>query len=119
MPLPAYPQELENRTWQKKKSKLAGETGIGARLEALEAAYKHIRADLFVTLENARSMAELEHTIEGTEPEMPKVQAAAKAFREFALHAPRKAAELSKNKLIPKDTLRLVEQLGRVAEDFD
>jgi hypothetical protein len=119
MPLPQFPLELENKTWQRKTNKQAGETGIGAKLDELAASYKRINLDAFTSLENARSQGELEQWTPRGDAEFAKVQATAKAVREFSLFAPRKAAELSKTKTFPKDTLKLIEQLARVAETFD
>ncbi len=124
MPLPPFPSELENRTWQTKKSKSAGaadigETGIGEKLEELAAVFRRIDADTFESLEKARSVADLEEWAPRGDDEMARVRAATKAIREFAQFAPRRAAELRKTKLFPKDTLKLIEQMGDIAEEFD
>lgn len=124
MPLPQFPPELENRTWQTKKSKSAGdndigETGIGEQLDELAAVFKRIDADTFASLEDARSLADLEQWAPRGDDEMTKVRAATKAIRDFAQFAERKAAELRKTKRVPKDTLKLIEQMGEVAEAFD
>src|SRR5262245_48107484 len=108
MPLPQFPPELENRTWQTKTSKSAGatdigKTGIAAKLEELAAVFKRIDAGTFASLEDARSLAELEQWAPRGDVEMAKVRTATKTMRDFAQFVERKAAELRKTKLFPKD----------------
>ncbi len=119
MPLPAFPTELEKKTWLKKKNKLAGDTGMGEKLDELAGVFRQINPDFFTALESAQQPIELNRLGQHADSELLKINAVAKRFRDYSLFAAKKVAELSKQTDFPKETLKLIEHMADIAESYD
>jgi hypothetical protein len=126
MPLakPEYPKVLTADNWNKKKgliAKAAGKTGIGEALTALEKLFGEVEWQKFEFLEyvtRAPSAERLERCKTDAEAAYHNV----KKVIDQALFCERQAEQVerkfSTNKLIPKDTIVLLEHIADLAKKF-
>jgi hypothetical protein len=121
MALPTFPNELTSNHWDKKKNATAGSTGIGEKLKELSEKFGTIRTSIRTLdeLETAQRQDDLQRLKDQSDGQANDVEAFLKKLRDFTMFASKKGAELSKKKLFPKDTLKLLDRITKKAESFD
>ncbi len=122
MAQPAWPALLTNKDWQKKKgiiAKIAGETGIGAALNAGEAAFKKIdwkKMDATTIMPAERDVDNIEAKQKEAAAHYSSVIEPARAkLRDIRDAAASTASEWRKNKAIPSSAVKAVEAIGASA----
>jgi ADP-ribosyltransferase exoenzyme len=112
MPFIAYPSSLENKAWQKAKSALAGETGVGDKLEELKKAHDEIENAAFEPTNGFKSKQEFDDWKKVVDPQLVKAAKLQKLLVAFSQFATGKAGELKKKKTCPSKTRELVEKMS-------
>jgi hypothetical protein len=117
----AYPPELTDPVWKKKKSITAGETGIGAELRKLKTAYDNIDWEAFEKLDDFDGLDELKKAKGKADSELSKVTALTKALTKFKDFAARKATEMKSptNAGTKKLLIAMSVQAKSLADDWD
>lgn len=122
MGLPEIPDILKDANWQKEKGKFAkvfgGETGIGAQMNKLKAAYGKLDLAKTNVAMAYKNLEEVDKAIATCKAELRKtddVRKEAYALRDLARKV---AADFKKNKLIPGATSLHLENVAKVADAF-
>ncbi len=105
-----YPEILTNKNWQKMKgaiAKMAGETGVGKAMDAVEAAWKRVPWALFDPEKawagvGVKKLDDYYDAFKKAKDRFPEVEKVRKALFDLEKLAEKTAADWAKNKLIPK-----------------
>lgn len=125
--IPAYPDELTNAAWQKKKgilAKIAGETGIGDMLKELVKEYGHIDWEKFKLATAAkgqgakRTKQDVKDAYDDAIVECKKVFPLQVSARNVEKKADALAIDWKKNKAIPASSVKAAVELSGVAKAF-
>lgn len=121
--LKSYPAVLTDKDWQNKKgviAKAAGETGVGAALNAAEKAYGAVDWSLFSADSiKGRSRDVIEGAFKKAQAEYKKVEVFRKALQDVAATAGRAAAGFKKNKFIPSSATKAAAAIESAAKSMD
>ena len=125
--IPAYPDDLTNTTWQKKKgilAKIAGETGIGDLLKTLAAEYGHVDWQKFKLSIAAkgqgakRTKEDVKDAFEAAKVEGKKLIPLLASVRDVERKAEKLVVEWKKNKMIPASSVKVLTELAEAAKLF-
>lgn len=121
--LKSYPAVLTNKDWQNKKgviAKAAGETGVGAALDAAERAYGNVDWSLFsANTIKGTSREAIEGAFKKAQAEYKSVEVLRKALQQAATVAGRAAASFKKNKFIPSSAAKAAAAVESAAKSMD
>ncbi|MFO0820429.1 MAG: hypothetical protein U1A77_20955 [Pirellulales bacterium] len=112
----AYPTELTNAVWQKKKSVTAGKTGIGEELKKLVELYDSIQWKLFEDLETIVSKKQYDTKFPLAQAELEKVEKFKRFCGEFESLAEKQAATMKA--VTNKGTKKLLEEMAKLAKEL-
>ncbi|WP_207482395.1 hypothetical protein [Arenibaculum pallidiluteum] len=123
---PAIPKVLTDAEWQKKKgaiAKLAGETGVGAALKAMEAAFKKVNWDKFdmdkqIPSNSVFDVGVVDAALAAAGDEMKNLEPLRKTIMDVDKKASDAAAKFKSNKLIPKESAAYAAQVAKEASNF-
>jgi hypothetical protein len=119
MPFPDYPKALEYDTWERGKSKLTPETGVGKELKALKTSYNAIKKDAFDDMETAKTVDQLETAIRKAEAEFTKsVRPYNKDLLDFVRYADAEVVKAKKSITFPKASRELIDSMSKAASSF-
>jgi len=121
MAKPNYPAILTDATWQKEKgkiAKLAGETGLGAALDACQKAYAAIDEIQFSPKMSYPDIPAIEKDWQAAKTEGAKFEGVRKLLFKARDVANTTAAKYKANKLIPSSSTEYAVKVGKECENF-
>ncbi len=122
MAIPIIPQILTQADWDRQKgllAKMAGETGIGAQMNKVKAAYNAVdwgKFDAKIACQNTKDVTVVESALADAKGEYAKVETVRKELRSLEAIARKTQAKFKSNRAIPSSS---TDHVGKIAKAAD